>query len=193
MAYLNGWKHTQDELLRELGLFLEAPGNYPACCTFLFCVPDGSFKRFENCTVKLLAKETKWTSLEARTHPTFLEHLISKSDSGPVKLPGLLRNWPQDTNFELRHQMTYMQLVSSLSQIFVMQFFVNYSHLLIFCHCFKSLQSAAHFSLGDQFKNDCYFFDALCRQNDLQDIFRSKVQLYPPDLVKNTSGLEHKK
>lgn len=56
-----------------------------------------------------------------------------------------------------------------------------------------SLQSAAHFSLGDQFKNDCYFFDALCRQNDLQDIFRSKVQLYPPDLVKNTSGLEHKK
>ena len=59
--------------------------------------------------------------------------------------------------------------------------------------CFKSLQSAAHFSLDDQFKNDCYFFDALCRQNDLQDIFRSKVQLYPPDLVKTTSGLEHKK
>jgi len=64
---------------------------------------------------------------------------------------------------------------------------------IIFCCCFKSLQSAAHFSLDDQFKNDCYFFDALCRQNDLQDIFRSKVQLYPPDLVKTTSGLEHKK
>ena len=31
------------------------------------------FESFENYTVKLLAKETKWTSLEARTHPTFIE------------------------------------------------------------------------------------------------------------------------
>ena len=39
-----------------------------------FCfqlILDSSFKRFENCTVKLSAKETKWTSLEVRTHPTF--------------------------------------------------------------------------------------------------------------------------
>ena len=38
--------------------------------------------------VKLLAKETKWTLLEFRTHCTFLEALISKSDSGPVKVTG---------------------------------------------------------------------------------------------------------
>ena len=45
-------------------------------------------------TVKLSANKTKWTSLEVRTHPTFLETLISKYDFGPVKLPGLLRNRP---------------------------------------------------------------------------------------------------
>ena len=39
----------------------------------LFSIPDGSFKTFESYTVKLLAKETKWTLLEVRTHPTFLE------------------------------------------------------------------------------------------------------------------------
>ena len=55
----------------------------------------GSFERFENCTVKLSAKETKWTSSEVRTQPTFLETLISKSDSGPVKSPGLSRNGPR--------------------------------------------------------------------------------------------------
>ena len=59
-------------------------------------VSDESFKRFENCTVKLSAKETKWTSLEVRTHPTFLETSISKYDFGPVKLPGLSRNGPLD-------------------------------------------------------------------------------------------------
>ena len=48
---------------------------------------------FENCTVKLLARETKCgTSLEVRTHPTFLETLISKSDSGLIKLLGLSRD-----------------------------------------------------------------------------------------------------
>ena len=31
----------------------------------------GGFKRFENCTVKLSAKETKWTSSEVRTQPAF--------------------------------------------------------------------------------------------------------------------------
>ena len=44
--------------------------------------------------VKVLARETKLTSLEARTRPTFLETLISKYDFGPVKLPGLSRNGP---------------------------------------------------------------------------------------------------
>ena len=43
----------------------------------LFSIPDGSFKTFESYTVKFSAKETKWTSLEARTHPSFLETLIS--------------------------------------------------------------------------------------------------------------------
>ena len=38
---------------------------------------------------------TKWTSLEVRTHPTFLETLISKYDFGPVIFPGLSRNGPQ--------------------------------------------------------------------------------------------------
>jgi len=33
----------------------------------------------------------------------------------------------------------------------------------------------------------------LCHQEDLQDIFRSKVQLYPPDLIKSAAGLEQKK
>ena len=53
----------------------------------LFCFPF-------QMGVKVLAKETKWTSLEVRTHPTFLENLISKYDFGPVKLPGLSRNGP---------------------------------------------------------------------------------------------------
>ena len=55
------------------GLFLEAPGNYRARKAVLFSIPDGSFKTFENYTVKFLAKEskeTKWTSLEVRIHPT---------------------------------------------------------------------------------------------------------------------------
>ena len=53
----------------------------------MFTTPDGSFRRFENCAVKLLAKETKWTSLEVITDTTFLETFISKYDFGPVKLP----------------------------------------------------------------------------------------------------------
>ena len=61
----------------------------------LFCFPLRSFKSFENCTIKLSVRETKWTSLEVRTNPTFLETLISKYDFGPVKLPGLSRNGPQ--------------------------------------------------------------------------------------------------
>ena len=65
----------------------------------MFFTLDSSFKRFENCTVKLSAKETKWTSSEVRTRPTFLHTLISNSDTGPVKLPGLSRNGPQGTEF----------------------------------------------------------------------------------------------
>ena len=47
----------------------------------LFCFQfnmggGGGFRRFENCAVKLSAKETKWNSLAVRTHPTFLETLI---------------------------------------------------------------------------------------------------------------------
>ena len=45
-------------------------------------------------TVKFSAKETKWTSLEVRTYPTFLETSNSKYDTGPVNLPGLSRNGP---------------------------------------------------------------------------------------------------
>ena len=60
----------------------------------MFSIPDGSFKSFENYTVKLLAKETKWTSLEVKKHPILLESLISKYGFGPVKLPGLSRNGP---------------------------------------------------------------------------------------------------
>ena len=76
------------------GPFLEAPGNYRAREAVLFTIPDGGFKSFEYYTVKSLAKETKWTLLEFRTHPTFLEIYIWKSDFGPVKLPGLSRNGP---------------------------------------------------------------------------------------------------
>ena len=37
--------------------------------------------------------------LEFRTHPAFLQILISKSDFEPAKLPGLSRNGSQDTKF----------------------------------------------------------------------------------------------
>ena len=60
--------------------------------------PDKSFKSFENCTVKLSVKETKWTSSEVRTHPNFLETLISKYDFGPVELPDVSRNGPLGSN-----------------------------------------------------------------------------------------------
>lgn len=76
------------------GKFLEVPCNYWAHLTVLFSIPDESFKRFETCTVKLLAKETKWRLLEVRTHPTLLKTLLSKYDFRPIKLPGLSRNEP---------------------------------------------------------------------------------------------------
>ena len=48
----------------------------------MFFILESSFKRFDNGTVKLSAKETKWTSLEVRIQHTFLENLISKYDTG---------------------------------------------------------------------------------------------------------------
>ena len=86
---LTGFRTT-----RPRGPCLEAPGNYRAPLSCFVFHSRGSFKRFENCTVKLSAKETKWTSSEVKTRPTFLETSILKSDSGPVKLPGLSRNGP---------------------------------------------------------------------------------------------------
>ena len=70
---------------RVQGLDYEAPGNLTGPLSCFVFHSRGSFKRFQNFTVKFSAKETKWT---------FLETLISKSDSGPVKLPGLSRNGP---------------------------------------------------------------------------------------------------
>ena len=55
---------------------------------------------------KVSAGETKLTSLEVRTRPTFLETLISKYDFGPVKLPGLSRNGSQ---VRLLHQFNYLK------------------------------------------------------------------------------------
>ena len=54
-----------------------------------FSILGWSFKSFENYAFKLSAKETKWTLLEVRTHPAFLDTLILKYDFGPVKLPRL--------------------------------------------------------------------------------------------------------
>ena len=89
--------------LEAWGPFLEAPGNKRTRLAVLFSIKDGSFKSFENGIVKLLAKETKWASLEVRTQDTFLETLISKYDTGPVKLPGLSRNGPQVLNTRNEH------------------------------------------------------------------------------------------
>ena len=49
-------------------------GNYRALYAVLFSILAGSFKIFENGAVKLSASETIWTSLEVRTHLTFLEN-----------------------------------------------------------------------------------------------------------------------
>ena len=49
----------------------------------LIPIPDGKFKSFQNCSVKLSAKETKWTSLEVRTNPNLLETKFQNMISGP--------------------------------------------------------------------------------------------------------------
>ena len=58
---------------RTRGPFTEAPGYYRAHKATLFFIPVGSCKSFANYIIKILAKVTKGTSLEVRTHPTFLE------------------------------------------------------------------------------------------------------------------------
>ena len=67
----------------------------PVKLSVLLFIPDGSFKRFENCTVKL-SYRNKINFIRGQNTPTFLETLISKYDSGPVKLPGLSRNEPKN-------------------------------------------------------------------------------------------------
>ena len=68
-------------------------GNVKLLCFRL--IPDGSFKRFQICRVKLSAQKTKWTLLGVTTHPTFLETFSSKYDFGPIKSAGLSGNRPQ--------------------------------------------------------------------------------------------------
>ena len=88
--------------------FLEAPDNYRTLYGVSFSIPDESFRRFKNFTVKLSAKETNWTSFEVRTHPTLLENLISKYDIGPFKLPGLSRNRPLARNCDVTMSHTWI-------------------------------------------------------------------------------------
>ena len=127
---------------RHWGPFLEAPGNYRARKAVLFSILEGSFRSFENYTVELLANETKWTSLEDRTHPTFLETLIQKYDSGPVKLPGLSRNGPLAPcwicsgchEFKTSTTLVDNQLVASYQLGFInnpVMFYLDYLSLII--------------------------------------------------------------
>ena len=99
----------------------------------MFSIPDGSFNRFKNSTVKLSAKETKWTSLEVRTHSAFLETLISKYDFVPVKLRGLWRNGPPKPYFEIKVSRKVGRVLSSNEVNFVSladTFTVQFSNLL---------------------------------------------------------------
>ena len=75
----------------------------------------------------MLAKEAKWTSLEVRTHSTFLETLISKHDFGPVKLPGLLRNGPQALKPDQVVQSVYSKAIHKMNHYIVdsKDYFVN--------------------------------------------------------------------
>ena len=84
----------------------------------MFFILDSSFKRFENCTVKLSAKETKWTSLEVRTHPTFPENLISKYDFGSVKSTGLSRNGPLKMSESHANVVSFDENVLTLSNLY---------------------------------------------------------------------------
>lgn len=78
-------------------LFLEGPGNLTgleSCLVFLW---DGGFKCFENCAIKLSAKENEWTGNGVKACLS-IEILISKYGFGPVKVLELSRNGPQVTH-----------------------------------------------------------------------------------------------
>ena len=71
--WLPGWKwgfkrdHHHHVLFptREIGHLKRDQGPVSGrSIAVLFSIPDGSFKRFENCIIKLSAKETKWTLLK---------------------------------------------------------------------------------------------------------------------------------
>ena len=93
----DGVKVSPAHFFKIVGCILSGPGvrfsKLPVITgpVKLFCFPLRM-----GVSKKLLAKEIKWTSLEVRTQHTFLETLISKCDTGPVKLPGLSRNGPQE-------------------------------------------------------------------------------------------------
>ena len=83
----------------------------------MFSIADGSFKSFDNYTVKLSAKETNWTLSEVRKCPTFLKNLISKYDFGPVKLSGLSRNWPLYHNIYLHNARLFVASLFFLKHV----------------------------------------------------------------------------
>ena len=66
------------------GLFLKAPGNYWARQAVLFSIPDGSFKSFENYTVKLSAKETNRLHQRSEHTLLFLRLCFKNTISGPL-------------------------------------------------------------------------------------------------------------
>ena len=57
-------------------------------------IQDRGFSSFASNMIKLSVKETKWSSLLARTRDRILYILIWKFDFGTEKLPGLSRNGP---------------------------------------------------------------------------------------------------
>ena len=85
------------------------------------------FQKFWKLHSKILAKEAKWTSLEVRTHPTFLETLISKHNFGPIKLPGLLKNGPQVLKPDQVLQSVYNKAIHKINHYIVDSkvYFVN--------------------------------------------------------------------
>ncbi|XP_031552030.1 uncharacterized protein LOC116289272 [Actinia tenebrosa] len=48
-------------------------------------------------------------------------------------------------------------------------------------------------SISDQFARDCQYLDTLCRQEDLSEIFKTRIQLSPPDLAKGGSRSDDKR
>ena len=99
----------------------------------MFSIKNRSFKRFENVTVKLSVKESKWTSLEAKTRHIFLDTLNSKHDFGPVKLSGLSKNGPPVSYFEIKFSRKVCCALTSIEAHYVSlanNFTVPFSKLL---------------------------------------------------------------